>query len=274
MPIGKGHPVLSKEDTESLVSHAHERLTNPDQRSKGTSQDNYARDYARSGADKGAIVGGTIASGIIISFMVFFGVLVFKKYLTPRGKCNKRIIDGKPLCPGTETQGTKTSTHTSWRQTFNHQMSFPYADSVYSERSLRNTTAATQMSCPDVGSWRYEINNASSKDTSVFASLANYTSFRELYARDSYSSLLFVPDFSEAKSSAKEPSIAAPSEESPPSRSAAACSYPRATSYWGVQVIQKPPGSYIFRLDHEYPGYGTSPRRDATPGVNHIQPNP
>ncbi|KAF4443623.1 hypothetical protein FACUT_1151 [Fusarium acutatum] len=145
MPVVKGHPALGKEDTESPLSQAPERFTNSDQRSKETSQDNYARDYARSGADKGAIVGGTVAAGIIICFTVFFGVLILKKYLTPQGKCNKRIADGKPLCPGTETLGTTTSACTSWRQTFNHRISVPYADSVYSQRSLGNTAAATQM---------------------------------------------------------------------------------------------------------------------------------
>ncbi|KAF5536824.1 hypothetical protein FPHYL_12883 [Fusarium phyllophilum] len=145
MPVVKEHPVLSKEDTESLLSQALESFTAPDQRIKETSQDNYARDYARSGTDKGAIVGGTVAAGIIICFTIFFGVLILKKYLARQGKCNKRITDEKPLCPGTETPGITTSAHTSWRQTFNHRISVPYADSVYSQRSLRNTTAATQM---------------------------------------------------------------------------------------------------------------------------------
>ncbi|KAF5674856.1 hypothetical protein FCIRC_7628 [Fusarium circinatum] len=114
--------------------------------SKETWQDNYARDNARSGANRGAIVGGTVAAGIVICFTVFFGVLVLKKYLVPQGKCNKRIVDAKSLRPGAETPGTTTSAHTSWRQTFNHRISVPYADSVYSQRSLGNTTAATRMS--------------------------------------------------------------------------------------------------------------------------------
>ncbi|KAF5573136.1 hypothetical protein FPANT_12569 [Fusarium pseudoanthophilum] len=146
MPVVKGPPVLSKKNTESLVSHALGSFTSLDQRNKETSQDNYTRDYARSGADKGAIVGGTVAGGIIICFAIFFGVLILKKCLVPNGKNNKRIVDEKPLGPGTETQGTKTSAHTSWRQTFNHRISAPYADSVYSQRSLGSTAAATQMS--------------------------------------------------------------------------------------------------------------------------------
>ncbi|RKL09822.1 hypothetical protein BFJ68_g8960 [Fusarium oxysporum] len=148
MPVTTGPPVLSKEDAESLVSHALGSFTNPDQRNKETSQDNYARDYARSGADKGAIVGGTVAGGIIICVTVFFGVLILKKYLARQGKYNKRVVDGKPLCPDTETPGTTSSTptRTAWRQTFNHRISVPYADSVYSQRSFGNTAAATQMS--------------------------------------------------------------------------------------------------------------------------------
>ncbi|KAF5239935.1 hypothetical protein FANTH_9770 [Fusarium anthophilum] len=146
MPVVKGNPVLCKEDTESLVSHALGSFTTPDQRSKETWQDNYARDNARSGANRGAIVGGTVAAGIIICFTVFFGVLVLKKYLVPQGKCNKRIVDAKSLRPGAETPGTTTSAHTSWRQTFNHRISVPYADSVYSQRYLGNTAAATRMS--------------------------------------------------------------------------------------------------------------------------------
>ncbi|KAH7168709.1 hypothetical protein DER46DRAFT_572635 [Fusarium sp. MPI-SDFR-AT-0072] len=148
MPVATGPPVLSKEDIESLVSHVLGSFTNPDQRNEETSQDNYARDYARSGADKGAIVGGTVAGGIIICITVFFGVLILKKYLACQGKCNQRIVDKKPLCPDTETPGTTSSTptRTSWRQTFNHRISVPYADSVYSQRSFGNTAAATQMS--------------------------------------------------------------------------------------------------------------------------------
>ncbi|CZR42323.1 uncharacterized protein FPRO_09625 [Fusarium proliferatum ET1] len=146
MPVVKGPPVSSKEDTESLASHALGIFTNPDQRRRENSQANYARDFARSGADKGAIVGGTVAGGIIICFTIFFGVLIFKKYLASQEKGNRRIADGKPLRPRTETPGTTTSAHTSWRQTFNHRVSVPYADSVYSQRSLGNTSAATQIS--------------------------------------------------------------------------------------------------------------------------------
>lgn len=146
MPVVTGPPVLSKENTESLVSHALRSFTSLDQRNKETSQDNYARDYARSGADKGAIVGGTVAGGIIICFAIFFGVLVLKKCLVPQGKNKKRIVDEKPLRRGTETPGIKTSAHTSWRQTFNHRVSVPYADSVYSQRSLGDTAAAAQTS--------------------------------------------------------------------------------------------------------------------------------
>ncbi|KAF4959288.1 hypothetical protein FGADI_1731 [Fusarium gaditjirri] len=143
-----GPPVLSKEDIESLVSHALGSFTNPDQRNEETSQNNYARDYARSGADKGAIVGGTVAGGIIICITIFLGVLILKKDLARQGKSNTSIVDKKPLRPDTEAPGTTSTSpiRASWRQTFNHRISVPYADSVYSLGSFGNTAAATQLS--------------------------------------------------------------------------------------------------------------------------------
>jgi hypothetical protein len=147
LPTATGPPVLSKEDTESPVSHILGSFTNPGKRNEETSQDNYSREYARSGTEKGAIVGGTVAGGIIISITVFFGVLILKKYLARQRECNKKINGGTPPCPNTETPGTTSSSsaHASWRQTFNHQISVPDADSVYSQRTLGNAVTTTQV---------------------------------------------------------------------------------------------------------------------------------
>ncbi|KAK2929938.1 hypothetical protein FoTM2_010278 [Fusarium oxysporum f. sp. vasinfectum] len=210
MPVTTGPPVLSKEDAESLVSHALGSFTNPDQRNKETSQDNYARDYARSGADKGAIVGGTVAGGIIICVTVFFGVLILKKYLARQGKYNKRVVDGKPLCPDTETPGTTSSTptRTPWRQTFHHRISVP--------------ASAQPIPLPAIPSKAAQMLGVEDTNSTP---LVKTPLFGERYAKDSYSSILFVTEFSGAKPSTEEPSIAAPSEESSSSRSAAACPY-------------------------------------------------
>ncbi|KAK2673522.1 hypothetical protein RAB80_011065 [Fusarium oxysporum f. sp. vasinfectum] len=210
MPVTTGPPVLSKEDAESLVSHALGSFTNPDQRNKETSQDNYARDYARSGADKGAIVGGTVAGGIIICVTVFFGVLILKKYLARQGKYNKRVVDGKPLCPDTETPGTTSSTptRTPWRQTFHHRISVPASAQPIPLPAIPSK-AAQMLGVEDT-------NSTPLVKTPLSENVMRKTPILQ------YSSSQSSPEQSPLR---RRPSIAAPSEESSSSRSAAACPY-------------------------------------------------
>lgn len=143
-------PGLSREDVKSLVYHILESsklskdLATKDE---GLSQDDDSSKRTITGAEKGAIVGGTVAAGIVLGVTVFVVVLINKQYLIrrqqPGGHANTATSPHQNSSKPETT--TVSSTHGSWRHTFNHRMSVPDSASVYSQRSFGNDVSTAQI---------------------------------------------------------------------------------------------------------------------------------
>ncbi|KAF4997672.1 hypothetical protein FGRMN_3704 [Fusarium graminum] len=147
-PIKTGESDLSKEKVNSLENHMlesskfSESLNAKDQDSRDDSNKR-----TTTGAEKGAVIGGTVAAGIILGATVFFGMLIYKQYIVRRRQRGGQA-DTTALWL---TKNSKTETTSdnwalaSWRHTFNHRMSVPDSDSMYSQRSFGNDISAAQI---------------------------------------------------------------------------------------------------------------------------------
>ncbi|KAF4973119.1 hypothetical protein FZEAL_9407 [Fusarium zealandicum] len=107
-------------------------------------------------SEKGAIIGGTIASGIILGVTVFVGVAIYKQYQIRRkllagydkateNQRKNRELEATPDTSTRQSSAPDALAHESWRQTFNHPVSIPCSESVYSERSFGNISTAAQV---------------------------------------------------------------------------------------------------------------------------------
>ncbi|KAM0291258.1 hypothetical protein ACHAO9_004380 [Fusarium lateritium] len=149
-PITAREPGLSREDVKSLVYH----ILESSQYSKdlATKDEDFPHDdepnkRTITGAEKGAIVGGTIAAGIVLGVTVFVLVLIYKQYIIRRqqsgGHANTATSPQQKSPTPETTDGS--STHGSWRHTFNRRISVPDSVSVYSQRSFGNDIGTTQI---------------------------------------------------------------------------------------------------------------------------------
>ncbi|RFN47622.1 hypothetical protein FIE12Z_8127 [Fusarium flagelliforme] len=140
---------LSREDAESLVYRILKSSELPEDliknESNASSNDSPKHDTI-SGTEKGAIVGGTVAAGIILGVTVFVGVLIYRQYRLRhqrlRGQVENATSSSKSSRPGTSFG---SSTYRSWRHTFNHRVSIPDSESVYSQRSFGNSSATDEV---------------------------------------------------------------------------------------------------------------------------------
>ncbi|KAJ4005085.1 hypothetical protein NW752_002196 [Fusarium irregulare] len=140
---------LSREDAESpgyRIFKSSELLEDPIKiESNASSNDSSKRDTI-SGTEKGAIVGGTVAAGIILGVTVFVSVLIYRQYCLRhqrlRGQVENTTSSSKSSRPGT---GFGSSTYRSWRHTFNHRVSIPDSESVYSQRSFGNFSPTDEV---------------------------------------------------------------------------------------------------------------------------------
>ncbi|KAF4966062.1 hypothetical protein FSARC_6188 [Fusarium sarcochroum] len=147
-PIATREPGLSKEDAKSLVYHILEssKLSKNLVVKDGVSNDDYSEEHKTTGTEKGAIIGGTIAAGIILGITVFVGVLIYKQYLMRKRLCGRFDTAAPPRRKSPELETTReSSAHTSWRHTFNHRISVPDSESVYSQRSFGQVSTAAQV---------------------------------------------------------------------------------------------------------------------------------
>ncbi|KAM0561024.1 hypothetical protein ACHAPJ_003524 [Fusarium lateritium] len=148
-PIATREPGLSKEDAKSLVYHILESSKLSKDlvaKDEGVSKENYSQEQKTTGTEKGAIIGGTIAAGIILGVTVFVGVLIYKQYLMRKRLCGRFDTVEPPRRKSHELETTReSSAHTSWRHTFNHRISIPDSESVYSQRSFGQVSTAAQI---------------------------------------------------------------------------------------------------------------------------------
>ncbi|KAJ4263940.1 hypothetical protein NW762_005978 [Fusarium torreyae] len=148
-PMATRQPGLSKEDIKSLAYHILESsklskdLVSKDE---DVSKDNYSQEHKTTGTEKGAIIGGTIAAGIILGVTVFVGVLIYKQYLMRKRLCGRFDAAEPRRRKSHELETTReSSAHASWRHTFNHRISIPDSESVYSQRSFGQVSTAAQV---------------------------------------------------------------------------------------------------------------------------------
>ena len=140
---------LSREDAESPGYHilkGSELLEDPIKIESNASSKDSSKHDTISGTEKGAIVGGTVAAGILLGVTVFVSVLIYRQYCLRhqrlRGQVENTASSSKSSRPGT---GFGSSTYRSWRHTFNHRVSIPDSESVYSQRSFENFSPTDEV---------------------------------------------------------------------------------------------------------------------------------
>jgi hypothetical protein len=140
---------LSREDAESLgyrILKSSELPEDPIKNESNASSNDSPKHDTISGTEKGAIVGGTVAAGIILGVTVFVGVLIYRQYRLRhrrlRGQAENATSSSKSSRPGTSFG---SSAYRSWRHTFNHRVSIPDSESVYSQRSFGNSSATDEF---------------------------------------------------------------------------------------------------------------------------------